>query len=293
MDRIIRFWILDFGFWIGRARLFRFFFASFAPLREPSSSCQDPKPKIQNWAILFILSILLPFSTALAKEPVTIYLAGDSTCADKQADKRPETGWGEMLGAHFKPGKVRIDNRAMNGRSTKTFISEGRWQAIIDALKKGDYVFIQFGHNDESKDKGERYTPPEDYRKNLIRFIEEVRAKKATPVLLTPVMRRRFNEKGEFYDTHGEYPDIVRAVATEYKTALIDMHRKSEAVIKQYGPEGSKKLFLQLKPGENPNYPKGIEDNTHFNPAGAEEMAKLVAEGIREQKLGLMKYLRK
>jgi len=223
-------------------------------------------------SILFLL--LLPAIT-LAKDPVTIYLAGDSTCADKQADKRPETGWGEMLGAHFKDGKVKIDNRAMNGRSTKTFISEGRWQAIVDALKKGDYVFIQFGHNDSSKDKG------------------EVRAKQATPVLLTPVMRRRFDAQGKFYDTHGEYPDIVRAVAGEYKVSLIDMHRKSETVIKRYGPEESKKLFLQLKPGENPNYPKGIEDNTHFNPAGAEEMAKLVAEGIREQKLGVRKYLGK
>jgi lysophospholipase L1-like esterase len=241
---------------------------------------------------LLILFILFPFST-FAKDPVTIYLAGDSTCADKQPEKRPETGWGEMLGGHFKDGKVKIDNRAMNGRSTKTFISEGRWQAIVDALDAGDYVFIQFGHNDSSKDKGERYTPPADYRKNLIKFVEEVRAKQATPVLLTPVMRRRFDAQGAFYDTHGEYPDIVREVAGEYKVSLIDMHRKSEAVIKRYGPEESKKLFLQLKPGENPNYPKGIEDNTHFNPAGAEEMAKLVAEGIREQKLGLRKYLRK
>ena len=106
------------------------------------------------------LLILMVAVSALAKDPVTVYLAGDSTCADKQPDKRPETGWGEMLGEHFKDGKVRIDNRAMNGRSTKTFLSEGRWQAIVDELKKGDYVFIQFGHNDSSKEKGERYTPP-------------------------------------------------------------------------------------------------------------------------------------
>ena len=248
---------------------------------------------VTSLPILIILSTLLITAvTALAKDPVTIYLAGDSTCARKQADKRPETGWGEMLGAHFND-KVRIDNRAMNGRSTRTFISEGRWQAIVHALKKGDYVFIQFGHNDSSKDKGERFTPPEDYRKNLIRFIWEVRAKRAIPVLLTPVMRRRFNEKGEFYDTHGEYPDIVRTVAAEYNAPLIDMHRKSEAVIRRYGPEESRKLFLQLKPGEHPNYPEGIEDNTHFNPAGAEEMAKLVVDGVGEQKLGIRKYLRK
>ncbi|PYT01779.1 MAG: GntR family transcriptional regulator [Acidobacteria bacterium] len=239
--------------------------------------------------ILFSLAVL---DTMAQSKTVTIYLAGDSTCAIKQPDKRPETGWGEMLGQHFKDGKVRIENRAMNGRSTKSFISEGRWQAIVDETEKGDYVFIQFGHNDESKDKGERYTPPDDYRKNLIRFIADVRSKGGFPVLLTPVMRRRFDKDGKFYDTHGEYPDIVRSVAKEQNAPLIDMHRRSETVIVKYGVEDSKKLFLQLKPGENPNYPKGVEDNTHFSPLGAEEMAKLVVEGIRKNKIGLRKYLR-
>ena len=106
-------------------------------------------------------------------------------------------------------------------------------------------------------------------------------AKKAFPVLLTPVMRRRFDKDGKFYDSHGEYPDIVRGVAREYKVALIDMHRASETVIVKYGAEDSRKLFLQLKAGENANYPNGIEDNTHFNPQGAEEMAKLAVDGIR------------
>jgi lysophospholipase L1-like esterase len=159
-------------------------------------------------------------------------------------------------------------------------------------LKKGDYVFIQFGHNDESKDKGERYTPPEDYRKNLVRFIGDVNSKGGHPVLLTPVMRRRFDKDGKFYDTHGEYPDIVRAVAAEQKVPLIDMHRESEIVIVKYGVEGSKKLFLQLKPGENPNYPNGVEDNTHFSPLGAEEMAELVVDGIRKSKIGLKRFLK-
>ena len=195
-------------------------------------------------------------------------------------------------GQHFDAGKVRIENRAMNGRSTKTFISEGRWQKIVDELKKGDFVFVQFGHNDQSKDKGERYTPPEDYRKNLIRFVEEVRAKGGTPVLLTPVMRRRFDKDGKFYDTHGEYPDIVRAVARENKVPLIDMHKLSETVIVKYGVEDSKKLFLQLKPGENANYPNGIDDNTHFSPLGAEEMAKRAVAGIRDAKLKLQKFLK-
>ena len=227
-----------------------------------------------------------------AQRPVTIFLAGDSTMAAKLPEKRPETGWGEMLGGHFKQGTVRIENRAANGRSTKTFISEGKWQSIIDDLNKGDYVFIQFGHNDSSKDKGERYTPPEDYRKNLLRFVEEVRAKGGDPVLFTPVMRRRFDKDGKFYDTHGEYPAIVRAVAAEQKVSLIDMHRMSEVLIVRYGFESSRKLFLQLKPGENANYPNGVEDNTHFSPLGAEEMAKLVADAIKKSGLQLAKYLR-
>jgi lysophospholipase L1-like esterase len=239
-----------------------------------------------------IAMIMLNVIADASPDPVTVFLAGDSTMAKKLPEKRPETGWGEMLEQHFKTGKVRVDNRAANGRSTKTFISEGKWQSIIDDLKKGDYVFIQFGHNDSSKDKGERYTPPEDYRKNLIRFISEVRSKHGHPVLLTPVMRRRFDKDGKFYDTHGEYPDIVRAVARDEDVPLIDMHRKSETTIVAYGVEGSRKLFLQLKAGENANYPNGIDDNTHFSPLGAEEMARLVVSAIRDSSLGLRKYLK-
>src|SRR6476659_1914808 len=238
-----------------------------------------------------LLLFLIPASV-WASEPITIYLAGDSTMAKKLPEKRPETGWGEELQKFFNEDKVRIDNQAQNGRSTRTFITEKRWQAIIDKLKKGDYVFIQFGHNDESKEKADRYTPPEDYRRNLIKFISEVREKKAIPILLTPVMRRRFDDKGNFLDTHGEYPDIVRTVARENKVDLIDMHRECEKVIKRYGVEASKKLLLQLAPGENANYPKGIEDNTHFSPLGAGLMAGLVVDAIRAQKLALAKQLK-
>jgi lysophospholipase L1-like esterase len=243
---------------------------------------------------LSVLCLLILFSgIAQGKKPVTIYLAGDSTMAQKVAEKRPETGWGEELQKFFEDGTVVIDNRAKNGRSTRTFIEEKLWQGIVDSLRKGDYVFIEFGHNDSSKEKTDRYTPPEDYRRNLIRFVSEARAKGATPVLLTPIMRRRFDPEGNFQDSHGVYPDIVREVARQYKVALIDMHRKSEQVIKRYGVEESRKLFLQLKPGENSNYPRGVEDNTHFSPLGADVMARLAVEGIREQKLGLARYLKK
>lgn len=241
--------------------------------------------------ILLVLNSLLGLPPG--KPPVTIYLAGDSTMAEKLPEKRPETGWGEALQSFFDQDTVRIENHAKNGRSSRTFIEEKLWQAITDKLKKGDYVFIEFGHNDAAKNRTERYTPPEDYRRNLVRFITEVREKNAIPVLLTPVMRRRFDNDGRFQDTHGEYPDIVRAVAAEHNTPLIDMHRKSERVLKQYGVEESRKLFLQLKPGENANYPNGVEDNTHFSPAGAEVMAGLAVEGIRELKLELAMKLKK
>jgi len=244
-------------------------------------------------AVVIVAIAAISFSAIAQKQPVTIFLAGDSTMAAKQPEKRPETGWGEMLGQHFKAGSIRIENRAANGRSTKTFISEGKWQLIVDALRKGDYVFIQFGHNDSSKDKGERYTPPEDYRRNLVRFVGEVKARGAHPVLLTPVMRRRFGKDGKFYDTHGEYPVIVRSVAKDQNVPLIDMHSMSEKVIVRYGVEDSRKLFLQLKPGENANYPNGIEDNTHFSPLGADEMAKLAVQGIRASNVGLSKLLKK
>jgi lysophospholipase L1-like esterase len=240
----------------------------------------------------FILLALFALPV-FAKTPPTIYLAGDSTMAKKQPEKRPETGWGEFLEQFFKPGEVVVANQAVNGRSTKSFIAEGKWQRLVDALKPGDYVFIQFGHNDESKDKAERYTPPADYKANLTRMVGDVVAKKAFPVLLTPVMRRRFDKEGKFYDTHGEYPDLVRAVASETKTPLLDLHRKTAELLIKYGPEESRKLFLQLKEGEHPNYPKGIDDNTHFSPKGAEEVAKLAVEEIKASKLKIRKRLTK
>ncbi len=125
-----------------------------------------------------------------------------------------------------------------------------------------------------------------------IKFIDEVRSKGGTPVLLTPVMRRRFDKDGNFYDTHGEYPEIVRNVAKEYKTPLIDAHRESEKLIVGLGEENSKKLFLILAKGESQNYPNGLDDNTHFSPKGAEEIAKIIVAEIKKQKIGLRKYLK-
>lgn len=224
--------------------------------------------------------------------PVTVFIAGDSTAAEKLAEKRPETGWGERLQAFFDPAEVRVENHARNGRSTRTFIEEGRLQALLDEVRTGDYVLIQFGHNDQSEAKPDRYTPPDHFRANLARFVRDVRAKEATPVLLTPVVRRRFDERGRFYDVHGAYPDLTRSVAAEHDVPLLDVHRRSEEALRAYGEEGSKALFLLLAPGEHPNYPDGLDDNTHFSPRGAEVVAGLVAEEVRARGLGLAAFLR-
>ena len=245
--------------------------------------------------IIFTASLISCATGVCAqKSAITVFLAGDSTLAEKKNDKRPETGWGEKLQRYFDESKVVIENHAQNGRSTKSFIAENRWQKIVDSLKKGDYVLIEFGHNDEKLDKpGVGAAAKGEYRENLIRFVRDVRAKKAFPILLTPVMRRRFDENGKFFDTHGEYPGVVRKVAAEQKVPLIDLHSKSEELLVKLGAEDSKKLFLILKAGEHPNYPKGVDDNTHFSRFGAEEMARLAVAEIKNQKIRLRKHLKK
>jgi lysophospholipase L1-like esterase len=240
---------------------------------------------------LAIPALLLLSGFALQSEPVTIHLAGDSTMAPKLVTRRPETGWGEVLQQHFNPDHVQVANHARNGRSTRTFVEEGRWQRLVDRLRPGDYVLIQFGHNDGSADKPDRYTPPEQYRANLVRFVRETRGRGANPVLLTPVARRRFDGRGAFVESHGEYPDLVRAVAAEHRVPLLDLHRSSRAALEREGVEASKALFLHLKPGEQPNYPAGLEDNTHFSPRGAELMAGLAVAAMREAGLPLASLL--
>ena len=181
----------------------------------------------------------------------------------------------------FWDSTVTVVNRAKNGRSTKTFISEGLWKSIIDEAKPGDYIFIQFGHNDESVDKKERYSPPDSFKRNLARFITDVRSRKAIPILLTPVGRRKFDSAGKIMETHLIYSQLTREVAAEQKSGLIDLDRRSQQLYQEFGQEGSKLLFLQLKPGEHPNYPEGKEDNTHFNELGARLVAQLVLEELR------------
>ncbi|WP_233165769.1 rhamnogalacturonan acetylesterase [Pedobacter sp. ASV12] len=227
--------------------------------------------------------------TAQKAKPV-LYIIGDSTAANKQPKAFPETGWGMEIGSFLTDG-ITVDNRAVNGRSTKSFINENKWQAVVDKLQPGDFVLIEFGHNDEKTDKPEVGTTLAEYKINLIKFVQETQAKKANPILLTPIMRRSF-KNGVFKDTHLGYPDVVRKLADSLHLPLIDMQRKTEKLIVGLGDEPSKKLFNYVEPG-HVNYPEGKKDDTHLSPEGAKIIAGLVVEGIRETHTDLIKYLKK
>ena len=243
--------------------------------------------------ILFILlGITLLSFTTTQKEKICIYMIGDSTMANKPVNDNPERGWGQLFSRFFNDN-VKIENHAMNGRSTKSFINEGRWDSIMLKLKKGDYVFIEFGHNDEKKESPKVYAEAHTtYKQNLARFVSDSRQKGAIPILLTPVMRRRFDDKGNFFDTHGEYPDVVRELAKEMNVLFIDMHKKSEKLLKEYGMEGSKALFLYIKPGEYNSLPTGRIDDTHSSELGAIKNGQLAVEGIKELGIDLKNYLK-
>jgi len=227
-----------------------------------------------------VLLVLTIMSFVADSNKTVIYMIGDSTMAIKAKDAFPEMGWGVPF-AQFFDSTIAVDNRAQNGRSTRTFVAEGRWKKVMETLTKGDYVFIQFGHNDEVPTKGS-YTKPGDYVAFLKGFISDARSRQATPVLFTPVARRSFDISATtIVDTHAEYSQLVKNVAEETNVPLIDLNTKSRELYERLGAEGSKLLFLQLQPGENPNYPKGKEDNTHFNELGARMIAQIVLQEMR------------
>ena len=214
-----------------------------------------------------------------------IYICGDSTAASYTRDKAPQTGWGQALEElNLLPGTT-IENRAMAGRSTRTFLAEGRLTEIEQEIAPGDLLLIQFAHNDES-DKEERHTEPwGDFQDNLRVFLNTARGKGAIPVLVTPICMRIWQE-GKLQDTHGEYLQAMRAVAEEEKVPLIDMYRESWETVNRMGEEESKKLFLHLEAGVYPAFPEGREDDAHTRWAGAEAWARIAAQGLKN--LGLV-----
>lgn len=242
------------------------------------------KPKLLTLAIALLLTAFVP-----RFKQKTVWMMGDSTMAIKEKNKFPETGWGVPFATLFKKD-IQVDNRAKNGRSTRSFIDEGRWQEIYSQLKAGDYLFIQFGHNDEKVNKPNVGTSLMTYKANLRMFITKAREKKAQPVLLTPIVRRNF-ENGILIDTHNGYPDAMRAVADSLHVPLIDLTLKTTELLEGMGEKKSTDLYLHLKPGHK-NYPEGVEDNTHLNVEGAQAVAALAVQGLKELKLELVDDLK-
>lgn len=220
-----------------------------------------------------------------AKPPLAIYIASDSTAQTYKADHYPQTGWGQMLPCAFGPDVV-IHNEAISGRSTRSFIDEGRLDRIRQELKAGDTLLIQFGHNDADTKKPGRYAAPAGaYHDNLVRMVEVARAAGAQPVLITPVTRRHF-EDGTVKADFAEWSNQMRLVARQLNVPLIDLEAASREWVKRAGLEASSRYYLHYKPEDKiAAFPNGIDDDTHFSELGARGVAEIVARELRALKL--------
>lgn len=245
--------------------------------------------KIMNMKRFLLLLLCGLLTATVAGEPLHVYLIGDSTCATKKLDKEnPERGWGQMFQPLFDT-EVIVENHAVNGRSTRSFRDEGRWAPIYDKLQAGDYVFIEFGHNDQ-KVNTVRFSTPDDYAENLRRYIRETREKGATPVLLTPIVRRNFVD-GVLTDTHGDYLSACRRIAAEEQVAFIDAERLTQKWVSEMGDEASRACFMWVTPGTCPLYPDGRQDNTHLNVHGARTLARMFAAELPDAVPALAEHL--
>ena len=232
--------------------------------------------------IVFLLNIFICAQVEQISGTTTIYMIGNSTMADKPyKNGNPEKGWGQIFPLYFKEG-IKIENHAVNGRSTKSFLDERRWNLVLDKIKPNDYVIIEFGHNDSKKEDPKRFADANtDYKINPIKFVNETRSKDGIPILATPIVRRRFDDQGKFYDVHGNYPKVVREVAVNMNVILLDLHKKTEEMLIEFGEEKSKLLFLLIEPMEYKSLTEGKTDNTHLSAYCAFKICDLAAVEIR------------
>lgn len=245
-------------------------------------------------ALMILVGICAPLSAESDTGAVpTLYVIGDSTAAAYGSERYPLFGWAQVLQHYFDETKLIVLDKAISGRSAKSFYDEGAWNPIREALHPGDYVFIQFGHNDEKKDDPKRYTDPATtYPEYLKRYIDEIRAAGASPILLTSINRNSWKTPRALADTHGDYPDAVRRLAKAEKLPLIDMHRLTWRYFETLGQERTTRLFINLRPGLYPAYPDGKPDNTHLQERGAYAISALAAKAIRKQRLPLRPFLK-
>ena len=220
-------------------------------------------------------------------QAITVYLAGDSTVTDQR--REPWAAWGQLLPRFFRPG-VAIANHAESGESLKSFIGEERLAKVLETIKSGDYLFIQFAHNDQKPGPAhvDAFTA---YKEYLQRYMDAAHRKGAIPVLVTSMLRRRFESNGKIINTLEEYPEAMRQLAKEQKVALIDLNAMSKVLFETLGPEGTLKAFVHYPAHAFPGQDQELNDDTHFNSYGAYELARCVVQGIRDSNLGLKRYL--
>ncbi len=237
--------------------------------------------------ISLFISTLLVLQLVSCKQQETkvprIFIAGDSTAQSYDTTKTVMRGWAQML-PMFLDSSVVVVNKAKAGRSTKSYLAEGRWQQILDSIQPNDYVIIQFGHNDASS-KPERHASYPDYKNNLIKMITEAQAKQARPVLATSIVMRTFKDNALIDDRLKGYPAITRQLADSLNIPLIDTYVKTRDLILMMGDEASKKLYMWVEPGLDSLRPDGSKDDTHLQAPGAIAVAKFVAQNIQKQKL--------
>lgn len=253
-------------------------------LKYPARQRLMGRRLVTRAAVIGVVAALsLVPATATAATPVNVYIAGDSTASTYVSSQAPRAGWGQALPVFLTSSAVAV-NMAQSGASSKSFIDQGRLDNILARIKRGDYLLISFGHNDEKKEDPARYTEPSTtYKSYLSQYIDKSRAKGATPILITSVERRRFDSAGKISPSHGTYPAAMSQLAAAKRVPLIDLTASSTTLWNQAGVEGTKKYFLHLAAGQYPNYPNGIQDNTHFQAPGAIEVARLVATALRNQ----------
>ncbi|MBG0860853.1 MAG: rhamnogalacturonan acetylesterase [Bacteroidales bacterium] len=220
-------------------------------------------------------------------DAVTVFLAGNSTVVDQDDD--PWASWGQMFPRFLKNG-VAVSNHAESGLSLSSFLSSNRLKKVLSMTKMGDYLFIEFGHNDQ-KEKGPDDGAFKSYSQRMRYIVSEFRAKGGIPVIVSPANRRSFGEDGRISNSLGDYPEAARQVAKEMKVPFIDLNTMTKTLYESLGLEGSKRLFVIYPANTFPWEPKELNDNTHFNSYGAYQLAKCIIEGLKENKLGIKKYL--
>ncbi len=212
------------------------------------------------------------------KQASTVFLAGNSTVVDQ--DREPWAAWGQMIPRFFQPRQIAIANHAESGEALKSFVSEKRLDKIMSLMKPGDYLFVEFAHNDQ-KQGSAHVEPFTTYKEQLKLYIAETRKRGGIPVLVSSMHRRNFDSTGHIVNTLGDYPEAVRQTAREENVALIDLNMMSKTLYEAWGPETSLKAFVHYPANSFPGQTQALKDNTHFNTYGAYELSRCIVEGIK------------